>query len=100
MATDPHFTNKEPVMARDPEFRDADVRRRVRHLIEQGRLPLAPPTQRMTAGYGTGHTCAACDQQITSSQMEYAVEGTGTPLWFHLGCRLIWQLECAQQPTS
>ena len=87
-------------MATDPEFRDADVRRRVRHLIEHGRLPLAPPTQRMTAGYGTGHTCAACDQQITTSQMEYAVEGAGTPLWFHLGCRLIWQLECAHQPTS
>ena len=87
-------------MATDPQFRDAVLRKRVRQLIEQGRLPLAPPTQGMAAGYGTGHTCAACDEQITSSQMEYAVEGTGTPLWFHLGCRLIWQLECAQLPAS
>lgn len=84
-------------MATDPQFRDAVVRRRVRQLIEQGRLPLAPPTQRMSASYGTGHTCAACDEQITSVQMECTVEGAGIPLWFHLGCRLIWQLECAQR---
>ena len=87
-------------MATDPQFRDAVVRRRVRQLIEQGRLPLAPPTQRMSANYGTGHTCAACDEQITSAQMECAVEGAGIPLWFHLGCRLIWQLECAQRRAS
>jgi hypothetical protein len=87
-------------MATDPQFRDAVLRRRVRQLIEQGRLPLAPPPQRLAAGYGTGHTCAACDEQITSAQMECSVEAAGIPLWFHLGCRLIWQLECAQLPAS
>jgi hypothetical protein len=54
----------------------------------------------MSASHGTGHTCAACDEQITSAQMECAVEGAGIPLWFHLGCRLIWQLECAQRRAS
>jgi hypothetical protein len=87
-------------VATDPQFRDAVVRRRVRELIVQGKLPLVPRTQRLAAGYGTGETCAACDQQITSAQMEYAVEGAGTPLSFHLGCCLIWELECAQLPAS
>ena len=87
-------------MATDPQFRDTVVKGRVRQLLQQGRLPLAPPTQRMAAGYGSGHACAACEQQITSAQMEYAVEGAGTPLRFHLGCRLIWQLECAQLTAS
>ena len=87
-------------MATDAQFRDVEVRRRVHQLIEQGKLPIAPPTQHMTAGYGTGQTCAACDQHITSSQIEYAVEGFGTPLCFHLGCRLIWQMECARLPPG
>jgi len=80
----------------DPQFRGAEVRARVRQLIEQGKLPVAPSIQRMATRYGTGQTCAGCDQRITSAEMEYAVEGAGTPLCFHLGCRLIWQLECAQ----
>lgn len=86
-------------MALDPQFRDIELRGRVRQLLEQGKLPLMPSIERMAAGYGTGHTCVACNQQITSAQMEYEVGGTDTPLWFHLGCRLIWQLECAQLPA-
>lgn len=87
-------------MPLDAAFRDIELRGRVRQLIEQGRLPLIPSVERMAAGYGTGHTCAACNHAITSAQMEYEVQGVGTPLWFHLGCRLIWQLECAQLPAN
>ena len=77
-----------------PDFRDAGLRKRVRGLIEQGSLPVAPPTQRMAAGYGTGHTCSACDEQITGAQMEYEVESRhsalvsfGMPLDLGVGVR-------------
>jgi len=68
---------------------------RVRQRIEQGTLPEMLP-QRIAAGYGTGHTCVACDQKIASTQIEYEVEGAGTLLCFHLGCHVVWQLECAR----
>jgi hypothetical protein len=42
---------------------------RVRRRIEQGTLPVVLP-ERILAGYGTGGRCVACDQEITSTQIE------------------------------
>jgi hypothetical protein len=75
--------------------RDSALRLRVRELIENGRLPPMVPSQ-IAGGYGSGRVCAACDHPITSCQVEYEVndERNGSRLSFHLGCHVMWQLEC------
>lgn len=79
------------------QSRDTALRLSVRERIERGRLPGVRPTQ-IAAGYGSGHSCAACDQPITNRQAEYEVEDslTGWRLRFHLECHALWQSECAK----
>jgi hypothetical protein len=83
-------------MPTESQLRDTALRQRVHQLIENGRLPVMPPAQ-INAGHGSGCLCAACDQQITSTQVEYEVEDESTHrrLRFHMGCHVVWQLECA-----
>jgi hypothetical protein len=70
------------------------LRRRVRQRIDDGLLPGREP-ESLDAGYGTGSLCAACDQPITSDQVEYEVRGgEGGRLRFHLGCHSVWTSEC------
>jgi hypothetical protein len=80
----------------ESQLRDTALRLRVRERIEDGRLPVMVPT-RIDAGYGSGHVCVACDQAITSTQVEYELADyrDGRPLYFHLGCHVVWQIECA-----
>lgn len=84
-------------MPTESQLKDTALRMRVRQLIDQGRLPLMI-AQRIGAGYGSGCLCAACEQPITSTQVEYEVEDESTDrrLRFHMGCHVVWQLECAQ----
>ena len=85
-------------MPTESQLRDHELRVRIRQLIEQGVLPVMVPKQ-IAGGYGAGQLCAGCDQPITSNQVVYEVtdERNGRPLSFHLGCHVVWQLECAQQ---
>jgi hypothetical protein len=82
-------------MPTESQLRDTALRLRVRERIENGRLPMIVPSQ-IAGGYGSGRVCAACDDPITSSQVEYEVndERNGNRLSFHLGCHVVWQLEC------
>ena len=81
-------------MPTESQLRDVELRIRVRRLIEHGTLPQMLSEQ-IAAGYGAGHRCVACDQEITRIQIEYDVGTAGSPLRFHLGCHVVWQLECA-----
>ncbi len=74
-----------------------ELRRRVRERIEFGQLPVMMAKQ-VAAGYGSGRVCAACDEPITSTQVEYEVDDCRDGyrlLRFHPGCHSLWQLECA-----
>ena len=86
-------------MPTESQLRDTELRMRVRQRIEHGTLPVVLP-ERIFAGYGSGGRCVACDQEISSTQIEYEVEALGSPLRFHLGCHVVWQLECARSRSA
>lgn len=85
----------------ESQLRDAVLRSRIRQRIEDNRLPVMVPKQ-ILASYGSGHLCIACDQPIESTQIEYDCqdERSGRQLCFHLGCHVVWQLECAEARLS
>ena len=55
--------------------------------------------RRIHGGYGSGSKCDACDQPIERNQVEYEVEDAerGKTLRLHLGCHVLWQVECVQR---
>jgi hypothetical protein len=83
-------------MPTESQFFDPSLRQLIRERIVNGQLPGIIPKQ-ISGGYGSGKACAACDQPITSTQIEYEVEDepNGRLLNFHFGCHVVWQLECA-----
>ncbi len=83
-------------MPTESQVRGTALRLRVRERIENGQLP-AVAAKQIARGYGSGRVCAACDEAIASAQVEYEVndERDGSRLSFHLGCHLVWQLECS-----
>ncbi|HEY6824133.1 MAG TPA: hypothetical protein VI195_06805 [Steroidobacteraceae bacterium] len=83
-------------MPTESQLRDHELRVRIRRLIGQGVLPVMVPKQ-IAGGYGSGQLCVGCDQPIASAQVVYEVtdERNGRRLSFHLGCHVVWQLECA-----
>jgi len=74
------------------------LRARIRQRIDEGGLPVTVP-KKINAGYGTGSRCAACDQPITRGQVEYDIDEvpSGAPLHLHLGCHVLWQIECVER---
>jgi hypothetical protein len=84
-------------MPTESQLRDAALRQHIRQQIENGQLPCYVPN-RIDAGYGSRHMCAACDQLISDAQVEYEIQDDrdGKRLRFHFGCYVVWQLECAQ----
>ena len=86
-------------MPTEAQLQDPELRDRIRHLIDEGRLPVLLP-DRICAGYGSGSKCPACEQPVTCNQIEYDVDypGNGTPvLSLHLGCYVLWQIECVNR---
>ena len=85
-------------MPTESQLQDPRLRQHVCELIENGRLPVML-SEHISAGYGSGHRCVACDLPITNVQIEYEVSDCrdGRPLSFHMGCHVVWQLECAQR---
>jgi hypothetical protein len=75
-----------------------ELRQRVRRYVERGRLPMVVPKQ-VAAGYGSGRICAACDEPIARTQVEYEVDDCPdrVQLRFHAHCHSLWQLECARR---
>ena len=89
-------------MPTEAQLRDVELRDRIRRWIDEARLPVLLP-DRICAGYGSGSKCPACEQPITSAQIEYDVEypRNGTPLLsLHLGCYVLWQIECVKRTRS
>jgi len=88
-------------MPTESQLRDHDLRVRIRRLIEQGVLPVMVPKQ-IAGGYGSGDLCVACEKPITGTQVEYEIEDfrNGRSLRFHLGCHVVWQIECARASTT
>jgi hypothetical protein len=82
-----------PTEAQIPE---SQLRLRVqRHLDDS--LPVALVSQ-VSASYGRGDPCCACDQAITRNKVQYVVDPRDTNgLSFHLTCHVIWQRECARR---
>lgn len=62
-------------------------------MLDSGRLPCMIPAS-ISAGYGSDEQCTACDQPITSTQIKYETETKNGRLNLHLGCHVLWQLEC------
>ena len=70
-------------MPTESQLRDTALRLRVRERIENGRLPAMAPSW-IAGGYGAGRVCAACDEPITSTQVEYEVNQ-------ERGEQIVWQ---------
>jgi hypothetical protein len=77
---------------------DSKLREHICHRIAEGRLPVTLP-EHIEAAHGSGNKCHACDQPITSHQVECDVEDPkhGTRLTLHLGCHVLWQIECVKR---
>ena len=90
-------------MPTESQLRDAALRLRICQLIDDGRLPVMM-AERIYGGYGSGGVCDACNQPITSTQVQYDVEDECDPthhrLSFHMGCHVVWQLECVLRAKS
>ena len=84
-------------MDTERESTDGALRARIGRLIDAGRLPLQA-ARRIFGGYGSGIRCAACEEPITSDQVEYELEhGPASMLNMHLTCYSLWQVHCAMR---
>jgi len=74
---------------------EEEILLRIRQRIKDGRLPVVFP-ERVNAG--SGHKCAACDEEIINAQIEYDVQDARDSHWlrFHLDCYAMWQSECSR----
>jgi hypothetical protein len=72
---------------------DSAVRLLIRAKLADGRLPQGR-SERVWGGYGTGETCAACEESISKDQL--AMESprlTGGVMAFHVKCFAVWDDE-------
>ena len=78
---------------------DATLREQISQRIAKGRLPVTLPEHIEAAADGSGNKCHACDQPITSRQIACHVEDPEhhTRLTLHLGCHVLWQIECVKR---
>ncbi len=82
-------------MPTESQLRDIELRARIRQRIDKGHLHVFVPSI-IHAGYGSGATCEGCEQAITRDQVQYEVAdpSDGIPIKLHLGCHVLWQMEC------
>lgn len=67
-----------------------DIAARIGAKIAAGLLPLATEP-RQQIGKGSGCSCAACDESITHTDVEYEVNiGSRRMLRFHSDCHAAW----------
>jgi hypothetical protein len=85
-------------MPTESQLPDRELEGRVRQRIEDGRLPVTRP-EHIDGGYGSGRPCAACEQLIAPTKIEYEVidPRNGQRLPFHFACYVSWQRECTQR---
>jgi hypothetical protein len=86
-------------MPTEYQTRELQLQARIRRRIDEGRLPVHLADS-ISAGYGSGSKCHACDEPIAPSEIEYDLQdprdGTAR-LSLHLGCYVIWQSECVKR---
>ena len=81
------------------QLRDLQLHAHIRRRIDEERLPVYLPDS-ISAGYGSGSKCHACDQPITRCEIEYDVQdptNSTLRLRLHLGCYVLWQTECVRR---
>ena len=85
-------------MSVESQLRDLEPYVRICRCIDEGWLPILL-AEKINAGYGSGSKCHACDQPVTSGQIEYEVEHPRVQarLSLHLECYVIWQIECVRR---
>jgi hypothetical protein len=68
--------------------------------IKTGELPDDIPAK-MDGGFGGGHACDACDEQISVTQAEYDFElPRGRVIRLHVGCSGVWQAEVLKRQVE
>jgi hypothetical protein len=72
---------------------EAELRSKIRALMESGELPREVPAQ-LWGGYGSEALCSACGKSIGSKDLEFEYENGTKTLRFHRLCHGLWQLEC------
>ena len=76
----------------------ADIRARVRLMVDTGLLPCEEG--KIWAGRGVGDTCAACADAIAPAEIEFEVDlPSGPTLRVHAQCHEIW-LEACESETG
>lgn len=84
-------------MAGESQLLDFELCARICRRIDEGRLPVIFPDT-INAGRGSRSKCHACDQPIDRSEIQYQVKAPGTVLLrLHLGCYVLWQIECVRR---
>jgi hypothetical protein len=79
--------------------RELELHARICRCIDEGRLPVHL-AETISMGCGLGSTCDGCGQPLTPSEIEYNVadpRDATAGLSLHLGCYVIWQIECVKR---
>lgn len=86
-------------MPTEAQLRDDALRRHIRSLLDDGTLPVMI-SEEILAGYGSGtQVCCGCSQTIRQTHVQYETfrPNRREPLPFHLGCHVLWQIECVNR---
>jgi hypothetical protein len=68
---------------------EEQLKQQIRIRLTQGRLPAA--NGRYMSHRGIGRPCIVCRHEIESSEIECAVEATGTTCHAHVTCHHLWR---------
>jgi hypothetical protein len=71
------------------ETNEVRLTNNVRQRIDAGELPPERPPK-ISAGFGNGEACSACDQKIDPAQLMYQVESSERAYRLHTGCHGLW----------
>ena len=74
------------------------LRRHVLGRLIEGSLPV--PTERVSAGAGSGNPCAVCGLPIAMTEIEYELRVGDVAMFAHLPCFDLWKDEAAALPIG